>query len=583
VIEVGLNAVQHIPVTPIPGERDWYRVPWQAVFRKTGLPPYVMPGVRVPNRGGDDKPWPRLVHRTHLPALGLQVPVEANEVGGGYGENVLRPYQKIDRDFISARRGTLLASEQRVGKSPTLMYAHEPNDGMLLVVGPLASRLVWHEWAARRFGWCSDEDCLTCTRLCAVKRDVPSFIALEGRSPEAKLPDFTVRAPLKGFSPVSLFALGQLHPRVVFMNHAISFGWSEKWSLFEPLGTLAVDEFHMVGLGNRHNQTVEGLRRINTIARRTVMLSGTPISNRIDGLWAPLDICVPAAFGKYWDFGRRYNGATPGAHGYQMGSSTHTDELKARLSEVLIRRTWKEIAPLLPPISRSVELVPLSEKIRFEVEDIAAQLRKEKDGAQTAVGHLARLRKLYAEAKTKAGVEQIMQTIANGHSCIGWTWHRSVAFKLVELLRGAGLHVFDPIHGQLPVCEREGILRDAASGLMPRVLVATMASLGTAVSLAWASHEVFVELDWSPTNIAQPEMRPFDGVNSVSSTLLVADCDPDIKLANSLVSKLATTVKLGLGAGVGSCADVLSETFGIAPSRSLDEMAERLLAAGDDE
>jgi hypothetical protein len=572
-----------IPVTPVVGERDWFRVPWKQIHEKTGLPPYVIPGVREPKTGGQLSPWPRYVHRTHLPALGLVVPVDDAPSPHKYGEDVLRSYQKLDRDFVSARRGVILSQEQRVGKTPTAMYAHEPNDGMMVVVGPLASRLVWHEWAARRFGWCADETCITCSRLCTVHRDVPSFIALEGRTVDPKLPPLTMTKAIRCFSTTSLFAMGQLKPRVVFMSHAIVFPWSEQWTLFEPLGTLVVDEFHMVGLGNRHNLTVKGLRRINTVASRAIMLSGTPISNRIDGLWAPLDIAVPGAFGKYWDFGRRWVGATPGAHGYQMGAPTRVDELKARLSEVLIRRTWKEIAPNLPPISRSTELVAIPEKVRWEVEQLASELRKMTDGLQTKVGHLARLRRLFAEAKTDAAVLQIEDAIANGHSCIGWVWHRDVAFKLVEKLRAKSIRVFDPIHGQVPPKEREEILRDAASGIGPRVLVATMASLGTAVALTWASHEFFAELDWNPTNIAQPEMRPFDGVNSVSSVFMVADCDSDIRLAQSLVSKLGTTRALGLEAGVGSCAEVLGETFGIAPSRSLDEMAERLLEARDDE
>ena len=105
-----------------------------------------------------------------------------------------------------------------------------------------------------------------------------------------------------------------------------------------------------------------------------------------------------------------------------------------------------------------------------------------------------------------------------------------------------------------------------------------MDSLGFAVNLSWASHAGFIELDWIPNTIAQAEMRSFDGTRSISVTLFVTDTDTDRRLADALLSKLATQHDLGLKAGAGDVADVLRASLGVEDAQTLDQLAEILMA-----
>ena len=445
------------------------------------------------------------------------------------------------------------------GKTPAIMYSHEIASGSMVVVGPVVARAVWHEWAARRFGRCGDDKCSVCQRIKAavVADGRPSFVSLVGKLPTVELL--------------------QAGARVYYLTFAAVIQWSESFDAFGRIGTFVVDEAHLAGVQNRKNVTVQGIRRLNTCAERAVFASGSPMWNMPKGLWPIVDTICPAAFGSFWEYARRYSDARPTAHGWKADGESNIGELEKRLSAIMLRRTWKDIQVSLPPITRSIEYVELTDAEHGEVYKAANELRRAAGlgKAQTVVGNLARLRKLYARAKVSRAVELVEQTLTDGQSCVAWTWHRDVAEALLAELRSRGLdaRTYGPLHGQVDQKKREKVLDTVRSANGPRVLIATMGALGTAISLSWATHEVFVELEWTPANIQQAEARPFDGVHPISATFLVADCDPDRRQADALLSKLEAASGLGLRSGIGDVAEVLGQVFGVDAGKTLDDVA----------
>jgi hypothetical protein len=559
---------------------DWYTVDtWKPIYDRFRFAPRDVPGVReLPFDRSKRAPWPYKIHRSHFPVLGLEAPVDYPFVRE---HHVLKPHQMDAVNFIRNRRGTLLAMEMRTGKTPSTMYAYEPSKtyAPLIVYGPLAARAVWHEWAARRFGTCvnvvmaeeegDDWRCPVCTRVGAYDRVLtgayarPSFLALEGRT----------------FNPDLVL---KYEPHVLFATTAVAPTWWQLCTQLPHVGMLAIDEIHSAGMQNRKNLTAERIRNLNTVAFQTVGLTGTPLTNKVSNMWNTLDLLNPAAWGDYWGFAGRYCSARPGAHGWTADGASNMDELHARLDAVMFRRRWIDIAKDLPPIQRTMEVVALPQKVKDEVEELAARIRFETGGAKTMVGDLARLRKLYAKEKTAAGLELAKRIIADGYSCVLWAWHVEVVETLAAKLAGAGIKVFGPIHGAVSGGKREAIIEEVRQATGPRVLVAGIGAMGVAVSTSWATHEVFVELTWSPHEIAQAEMRPYDGTHPVSATYLVADVDADERMASALITKIESQDDLGLRQGLGDVAEVLGEAFGMAPSANLDELAERLLeTAGD--
>lgn len=551
---------------------DWFLLSsWLPVYAKLRLAPHAVPGVRPLPRGQSDRhPFPQEVHRTHLAMLGLPVPAVSRVSDAA----VLRPHQHAGVDFIRARRGTLLADEMRVGKSATTMYSFEPERGPMLVTGPVAARAVWSEWAHRRFGACVasalEQPCAMCTRFGFVMPNGrPSFLALDGRTYRPEL-------------------VAEFRPHVLFCTLAVVATWRELATsllantTIRHLGMLAVDECHTSGVVNRKSLTHESLRWLNAITERVVLLSGTPMPNKPAGLWSLLDIAAPAAFGDFWTCARRYFDARPTEHGWQANGLSNERELKLRLEEVMLRRTWAEIAPGLPPITRTVETVPVSDKQRDAIEEVAARLRLQAGGAKTAVGIMARLRRLFAEVKTEAGINAALATLRAGRSVVVWVWHRDVAERVTERLQAQGAMVYGPITGSVIGRAREQLLDTVRDGKGPRALVANIAALGTAVSLTWAEHEIFVELDFNPHTLQQSEMRIFSPERPCSALYLVADCPTDENLVSALLSKIERQGALDLRAGVGDVADVLQRTFK-AEGQTFNALAELLCANAEGE
>jgi len=883
---------------------DWFKVSWREVWDRMRLAPHELPGV-IDLRSGDAE-----VHRSHLPVIGYQVDYAFRTPFVFNRDPILRPHQVEGLQFLISRRGSLLADEPRVGKTVQAIYAHNPNDGIAVVVGPIASRLAWHEWAVRRFGWCSNEDCHLCGTLatkCGVSvTQRPGFHAIEHmkfkpealleRKPQVVFMSFsTARGwmDLANAMPIGTFILDECFPagtlvdgrpietlregdvvtafdpvRGVFSSRRIvarrrirpanllrvwtavgcvvctprhrfytNRGWVEarklrsgdflfrgddgkamesteglfnlrgvvavgvqedillsrvqddrtracspretaadgakglfsslhlvrrrsacgrrawlgtvanqparflflrarsgisrrseseayvtsqsyagsdgtranggyvksdwapsadtgrqwasvatrpnavgqasqftnricsndqnaiaisaalqdrhcrsdtsnrdrnRWGFprsvdsagtgysqdrilgvarvdrvevlkqtrdgtfggscpggfvydieVEDLHTFLADGFvvhncHLSGVQSRRNITVEALRRLSYTATRVILASGSPMFKGPKGLWPLLDLACPGGFGKFFPFGVRYCAARPGEHGWNYEGSSHEDELSLRLSEVMIRRRWNDIAKDLPPITRTIELVGLTEDQRDEIEAKAAAIQYAGGGNKTVVGDLARLRQLFSAVKVDAALKWIHEeAVLGGRSCIVWTWHRSAAEEISAKVLSKGFNVISlgPIHGQMSTADRERLVIDAHSigSKQPVVLIATMATAGTGLNLSFASHELFVELDWSPVNVQQAEMRPFNGTQPISATFLVADCRTDQALAAALITKLEVASSLGLQAGVGDARSILRSSFNIESDDTLDALTERLMATVESE
>ncbi len=224
--------------------------------------------------------------------------------------------------------------------------------------------------------------------------------------------------------------------------------------------------------------------------------------------------------------------------------------------------------------------MPLTEAERRDIAQRAVEIRRLEGGVPTAVGNLARLRSLFSAKKAEAAAKMAVARLDAGENILVWTWHKEAAAAVEKALVGVGRFVVARIDGSVNVKERERILGELRrEGSRPRVLVATMAALGTGVNLSWAQSEIMAELDWVAPTVAQAEMRPFDGVQPVSATYLVADCDIDRRLADALLRRLGEADALGLQAGVGTVAQILGDAFGVEAGQTLDDLAEALMRA----
>jgi hypothetical protein len=124
-------------------------------------------------------------------------------------------------------------------------------------------------------------------------------------------------------------------------------------------------------LKNPASQTAQAARLLK--ARHKILLTGTPIENRLLDLWSLLRCVMPGALGSQASFIRRFQEKT---------DPTSRQRLARRVRPFLLRRTKEEVAPELPP--------RIEEDIRCQMEGVQEKLYRAE--LKLARQHLLKLR-----------------------------------------------------------------------------------------------------------------------------------------------------------------------------------------------
>jgi len=295
-------------------------------------------------------------------------------------------------------------------------------------------------------------------------------------------------------------------------------------------------------ISNRNAKRSNAVKLLNS--NRTLFLSGTPFLNRPIELWNILDIMSPSGWGSYWQFAKRYCDMRVmnryGRKFVDVSGASNLSELKERLSDVMIRRTRKEVLKDLPDLVRTtlpVELKSYSEYHRA-VADLKQWLRENKgeDRKLTALTKLSYLRYLVGISKVDPAVELIKDILASdvNRKVVVYAHHKEVVDKLKEHLKEYGC---ETIVGEDSPQNRAATNDRFQNKDIPRVLVISSAG-GEGIDLYRADSIVFVEREWNPSKEEQAEGRlhRIGQKNAVSAYYLVAKQTFDDHI-NYLISK----------------------------------------------
>lgn len=496
---------------------DWYRwldadLDWCREFND-------LPGLRFDRIGGK---FAVDYHISHVPCLPEQAQIEHNAVEQTRRETsvlpfensgLLRSYQQADLQFLKLHKGALIGSEMRTGKTPLACHLHNPNDGILLAVGPLSAREAWRQWI-----------------------------------------DTTI-----GYPPCCLFGRTNVEPQPGYSAYFCHYDVLDAHTKFlatQRIGTLVLDEMHM--LQSRGTQRLTAVNVLAVRARKILGLTGTPCWNKPKSIWTLLHLLSPGAWGQEFAFRQRYCGAEMGSHGWQFDGISNADELKARLATIMVRRTWAEVAPELPETTRVIEPVELSGAAYAAVE-AAAMKATLAAGDVHVTGYLSTLRRKLAEVKIKPACEIAKRAALDGHKVVLWVWHNEIGEKLTRALPNdwTAFRLQSSDSG----IKREQIVDAFRDCSDPAFLVASMGVGGVGLDLSCSDYTIFVELDWTPAVVQQAEMRTFHISRPHVVVYLHADDPIERKLVETLDVKNGFASALGLSENEVR-KSVLEESYG---------------------
>lgn len=534
-----MNVVGH------PKRLGWYQVPFDQSEVLWGVPGVYFEGGQI------------VAHQSHLPLL------DPSAVGHLLAKNTkgstiwdrrdvwaaecgfkLRATQQQAVDFASDRRGILLCDEQRLGKTLSALMADvewrrafdglvvkpraRPQYGPLVIIAPLSTRAVWLGWAKR----------------CYPNVEIG---VIHGRT----------------------FDKAILKKPIVFGHYDVI----HKWQAIMEIGTLILDEVQ--GLTNSDSRRSKAAKTLSAYARHVVACTGTPISKYPPDLWGLLDIIAPGAWGSKYDFNQRYGDPRPTAHGTRYEGISNENELRARLSEVMLRRLWRDCHMDLPPITRSIVVADLSQAERNKLDILAGQIKSER---ANTVASLAAYRKQTSAIKVKTVIAEIEKVLDRGEPVVCWTWHKDFADRLLKKLMERERGVVK-IHGDIQVTEREKCLAQWRA-MPPACLIATMAVAGAGIDLSHARIGLFAEIDWTPQIIGQAEMRTYNPTRPMDLIFIVANHLVDQRIVRSLVAKLSAQDPLGVAAAIDSIDALRDAVLGPQEDGDLDRLLADLLASG---
>jgi SWI/SNF-related matrix-associated actin-dependent regulator 1 of chromatin subfamily A len=314
----------------------------------------------------------------------------------------------------------------------------------------------------------------------------------------------------------------------------------------EALGfnLLIADEAHYAKTG-----TTSRAKALIALAESTphvLLLTGTPIKNVVSDLWALLKAVQPDIWGTKKEFQRVYaEFAEQGGHVREVGINMEmVEDLRQRLACSMIRRFKQDAMPDIPPMTRKIVDVGVSEEDRAELDylerEFEAWLTNEirqktlvileergvdYDSLSPAQQHALSmgvrdqvLRSLRAETLVKLGKQRqkvgeikaktlgplMARLKAAGEPTIFWAHHKAVVKILERTAKAEGLRVVR-IDGSTPSKQRGKIVDLFQAGEIDAIIATMAAKEG--LTLTAANRAYFVERYWTPADESQAEAR----------------------------------------------------------------------------
>ncbi len=339
-----------------------------------------------------------------------------------------------------------------------------------------------------------------------------------------------------------------------------------EWRKIKGIQLVICDEAHRLskgGPGGKAPQFYKALKSIKSDYR--LALSGSIIVNSPEDIFGALHWLFPDNYSSKWrDWNNRFLEYRNGPWGQEyMGIKGHmVEDMQRELGQYLtVRRKEDELPDLPDRIDQTIE-VELSATQRKVYDDLFNKFIAElPDGevvmAPSVLSQLTKLRQvasgldLLAEGvddstKIDLAMELVEDNLPN--KTVVFAWHRATVRAMSARLEKAGIqnHAID---GDVKERDRSAYVKDFQENPETKVIVATIKTLGEAVTLHAASDLIFIESSWTPTDLEQAADRVYriGQKNRVTITNIVAKDTVDVHRVLPVVKSKEAMRQLVLG------------------------------------
>ena len=282
-------------------------------------------------------------------------------------------------------------------------------------------------------------------------------------------------------------------------------------------GAVVLDEAQAIK--NPDSQTARAAYALRAGFR--LVLTGTPVENRLEELWSLMHFANRGLLGGRSDFGEQFS--RPIAEGRAGAAAA----LRQRIRPFVLRRLKKDVAPELPPRTEGVLRVELTDGERAVYDAVRAATQKDVlamfqagdgkgGGVIKALEALLRLRQAACHpslvpgqtaptsSKIEALLEALETAVAEGHKALVFSQWTS----LLDLIEPA------LARAELPFTRLDGTTRDRGEVVArfqaddgPPVMLVSLKAGGSGLNLTAADHVFLCDPWWNPAVEAQAADR----------------------------------------------------------------------------
>lgn len=380
----------------------------------------------------------------------------------------LKNYQRAGVEFLELAHGrAIIADEMGLGKTlQSIAYViNNPDDYPVVVVVPASLKINW-------------------------QREFKKFANIDAH---------IISGTKTGDLPES---------RVYIINYDILTKWTDAILKLGPK-LLIADEAHYAK--NTKSQRTKALQGLAKRIYKTILLTGTPITNRPKELWPLLNMVDSAAWPKFFPFARRYCGAYKNEFGWNFDGATNLKELNEAIKPYMVRRLKSQVLSELPEKQRvtiPMELKPAAMRAyRSALDEARAAIKAAKDaGESVGAEHLALIEKAKQAAvdgKLPQAIEWIKNFVDSGEKLIVFCTHKFAVQRLMDEFSSIAVKVT----GDDSQAARQAAVDAFQSDDGTKLFVGNIKAAGVGLTLTEASNVAFLEFAWTPGDHAQAEDR----------------------------------------------------------------------------
>lgn len=255
------------------------------------------------------------------------------------------------------------------------------------------------------------------------------------------------------------------------------------------------------------------------IAKRiesVILLSGSPLLNRVVELYTSLNILDPNTWNNYYSFVKRYCNAYQSKWGLDVSGASNIPELKEKISKYIIRKKKEDVLTELPDkkfINISIKLDSETQQKYQLLENSFIEYLKEIKNkskreiqkallAETLV-KLNELRMLTSIGKINSTKEIIKDIINAGEKVVVFSSFNNPLKELQMNFEDESVIIMGNTSGE----DRQKAIETFQNDPNKKIFFGGMLSANMGITLTAGSVVVFLDYDWCPENMRQAYSR----------------------------------------------------------------------------